>query len=88
MTNGNASRGKPTGAGAEAAEGIHSADRPRDEEKNTALDNSDRQADGDPSLRSGQAKRRGSEPTTSHSREHRSEYGGGGENGGAGGGKN
>jgi hypothetical protein len=72
-------RGKPTGAGAEAAEGIHSADRPRDEEKNSVLDNADRQADGD--------ERRGSEPTTSHSTEHQSGYGGGGVNGGAEGGK-
>lgn len=68
-------RGKPTGAGAEAAEGIHSADKGgRDPEKNTALEDTDRQADGD--------ERRGSEPTTSHSTEHKSSYGGGGENGG------
>jgi hypothetical protein len=66
---------RKTGAGAEAAEGIHSADRPRDEEKNAALENTDRQADGD--------ERRGSEPTTSHSTEHKSGYGGGGKNGGA-----
>jgi hypothetical protein len=69
------SRGDRTGAGAEAAEGIHSADRPRKEEKNSGLENTDRQADGD--------ERRGSEPTTSHSTEHKSQYGGGGENGGA-----
>src|SRR3954467_12206140 len=61
---------KKTGAGAEAAEGIHSADRPRNEEKNTSLENADRQADGD--------ERRGSGPTTSHSTEHQSKYGGGG----------
>lgn len=67
---------KKTGAGAEAAEGIHSADRGgRSEEKNTALENADRQADGD-------ARRRGSEPTTSHATEHKSSYGGGGSNGG------
>jgi hypothetical protein len=60
---------KKTAAGAEAAEGIHSADRPRTEEKNTSLENTDRQADGD--------ERRGSEPTTSHSTEHQSQYGGG-----------
>ena len=70
------SRGKPTGAGAEAAEGIHAADHPHTEDKNSALDNTDRQADGD--------ERRGSEPTTSHSTEHKSSYGGGGANGGAG----
>lgn len=75
MTDRNQSRGKSTGAGAEAAEGIHSADRPRNEEKNSALENADRQADGD--------ERRGSEPTTSHPTEHHSSYGGGGENGGA-----
>ena len=74
MTDENASRGKRTGAGAEAAAGIHSADRPRDEEKNTALENTDRQADGD--------ERAGSEPTTSHNTEHQSGYGGGGVNGG------
>jgi hypothetical protein len=66
---------KQTGAGAEAAEGVHSADRNgRDEEKNTALEDADRQADGD--------HRRGSEPTKSHPTEHQSSYGGGGKNGG------
>ena len=75
MTDKNAGRGKPTGAGAEAAEGIHGADRPRDEKKTSAVENADRQADGD--------ERRGSEPTTSHSTEHQSQYGGGGVNGGA-----
>src|SRR3954463_628647 len=68
-------RGDSTGAGAEAAEGIHSADHPRTENKNTALENLDKQADGD--------KRRGSGPTVSHTEEHQSGYGGGGENGGA-----
>ena len=67
-------RGNQTGAGAEAAEGIHSADRPRREEKNSALEERDYQADGD--------ERRGSEPTTSHQTEHKSNYGGGGQNGG------
>jgi len=66
---------KSTGAGAEAAEGIHSADRGRDPEKNSALENSDRQADGD--------ERKGSEPTKSHATEHQSNYGGGGANGGS-----
>ena len=75
MTDKNPSRVKSTGAGAEAAEGIHGADNPRDEEKNSSLDSLDRQADGD--------ERRGSEPTTSHSTEHKSSYGGGGVNGGA-----
>ena len=68
--------GKSTGAGAEAAEGIHSADKPRTKEKNSGLEDRDRQADGD--------ERRGSEPTTSHPTEHKSLYGGGGENGGGG----
>ena len=67
-------RAGKTGAGAEAAEGIHSADRGRREDQNTALEQSDDQADGDP--------RRGSEPTTSHATEHKSSYGGGGPNGG------
>src|SRR3954463_13414671 len=76
MADQNQGRGDSTGAGAEAAEGIHSADRGRrDQEKNPALEEADRQADGD--------ERRGSEPTTSHSTEHKSQYGGGGENGGA-----
>jgi hypothetical protein len=82
MTDRNESRGKSTGAGAEAAEGIHAADRGgRNEEENTAVE-PDRQADGDPSQRAEQA-RRGSEPTTSHATEHKSSYGGGGVNGGA-----
>ena len=76
MTDRNKGRGQPTGAGAEAAEGIHAADRGgREQEKNSALEETDRQADGD--------ERRGSEPTTSHSTEHKSSYGGGGINGGA-----
>jgi hypothetical protein len=76
---------RKTGAGAEAAEGIHSADRSgRREELNTAREGEevDRQADGDPAEDSGQASRRGSEPTTSHQTEHKSSYGGGGTNGG------
>jgi hypothetical protein len=66
---------KQTGAGAEAAEGIHSADHPRTENKNSSLEQLDKQADGD--------ERRGSEPTVSHTKEHKSNYGGGGANGGA-----
>ena len=77
MSDRNQGRGEPTGAGAEAAEGIHSADRGRrDQEQNSALSGGDSQADGDDT-------RRGSEPTTSHSTEHKSSYGGGGVNGGA-----
>lgn len=79
MSKKNAGRGKPTGAGAEAAEGIHAADRPKDESQRTSAPKPDQQADGDD--------RRGSEPTTSHSSEHQSSYGGGGVNGGAEGGK-
>jgi hypothetical protein len=83
MADQNQSRGKSTGAGAEASEGIHSADSgKRNQEKNSSLEDADRQADGDPSVNSGQVSRRGSEPTTSHSTEHKSSYGGGGENGG------
>ena len=37
---------KKTGAGSEATEGIHSADHPRTADKNTALENKDRQAEG------------------------------------------
>ena len=68
---------KKTGAGAETDEGIHSADHPRNADKNTALETKDRQADGD------ESDRPASEPTQSHPREHKSQYGGGGENGGA-----
>src|SRR3954465_10373906 len=77
------SRGDSTGAGAEAAEGIHSADHPRTEDKNTALQQTDRPGDGDPARRSTASSPRGSEPTTSHPTEHKSNCGGGGANGGA-----
>jgi hypothetical protein len=71
-----------TGAGAEAAEGIHSADRGgRNEEDSTSLEAADLQADGD-RRQPNNDRRRGSEPTTSHATEHKSSYGGGGENGG------
>jgi hypothetical protein len=63
---------KPTGAGAEAAEGIHGAPKGRDEtrkpEDQTSLE--DRQGDGD-------STERGSEPLP-ESEQHRSSYGGGG----------
>ena len=75
-------QGRPTGAGAEAAEGIHAADRGgRNEEDNTALEAADLQADGD-RRQPDNDPRRGSEPTTSHTTEHKSSYGGGGPNGG------
>jgi len=63
---------KPTGAGAEAAEGIHGSPRGRDEarkpEDKTSIE--DRQGDGDPA-------EAGSEPLP-ESEQHRSSYGGGG----------
>lgn len=62
---------EPTGAGAEAAEGIHGAPRARsgtrDPKEKTSLE--DRQGDGDPADS-------GSEPLP-ESRQHRSSYGGG-----------
>lgn len=63
---------KPTGAGAEAAEGIHGAPKGRDAKRQptdqTSLE--DRQGDGDPADK-------GSEPLP-ESEQHRSSYGGGG----------
>ena len=65
-------KGAPTGAGAEAAEGIHGAPKGREEDRKpedkTSLE--DRQGDGD-------STERGSEPLP-ESRQHRSGYGGGG----------
>ena len=62
----------PTGAGAEAAEGIHGSPKGRDQarqpDERTSLE--DRQGDGD-------AAERGSEPLP-ESEQHRSGYGGGG----------
>jgi hypothetical protein len=68
---GGASKGK-TGAGAEAAEGIHSADSDRSETSRSALDEKEtgRGSDGSSHLA-------GSEPIESHDTEHRSKYGGG-----------
>lgn len=74
--------GKPTGAGGEATEGIHGADGDRDPGDRTALEGKTT-GRGDGELG---ADRAGSEPTTSHDREHKSNYGGGGANGGANGG--
>lgn len=63
---------KPTGAGAEAAEGIHGAPKGRSDTRSpgdqTSLE--DRQGDGDSSDK-------GSEPLP-ESTQHRSNYGGGG----------
>lgn len=72
-TPGNAASGK-TGAGAEAAEGIHSADGSRDEDDQSALEGKET------GRTSGSDGRSGSEPITSHDREHQSKYGGGGKN--------
>jgi len=64
--------GKKTGAGAEAVEGIHSADGNRSEGDRSGLEGKETgrstQAGGD---------RAGSEPIESHDTEHRSKYGGG-----------
>jgi hypothetical protein len=64
---------KPTGAGAEAAEGIHGAPKQRDSRRkpsdNTSLE--DREPKGDET-------RPGSEPLESSSHQHRSGYGGNG----------
>ena len=63
---------KSTGAGAEAAEGIHGAPKGRPGERKESDQTSleDREAEGD-------GERRGSEPLT-ESEQHRSGYGGGG----------
>jgi hypothetical protein len=63
---------RKTGAGAEASEGIHSADSDRDETDHSALE-------GKPTGRGSSADsgRAGSEPIESHDTEHRSKYGGG-----------
>ena len=73
MTDSTPNRGQSTGAGSEAAEGIHAADR-NNGEKSDAADRRDRQADGD----STPIDRKGSEPTESHADEHVSRYGGAG----------
>lgn len=62
---------RSTGAGAEAAEGIHSADGDRSHNDRTALEGKRTGASegGSPA---------GSEPATSHDEEHESGYGGAG----------
>jgi len=57
-------KNKPTGAGAEASEGIHNADNDRAEADRTGLEKKS-------------TDRAGSEPIESHDTEHRSKYGGG-----------
>ena len=59
---------RPTGAGAEATEGIHNADGDRSESDNTGLEGKSKKPGAD---------RAGSEPIESHDTEHRSKYGGG-----------
>lgn len=63
---------RTTGAGAEATEGIHSADGSRDESDRSALEGKDTGRDDSSDGRAG------SEPITSHDHEHQSKYGGGG----------
>ena len=64
--------GKKTGAGGEAAEGMHSADGDRSESDRSALEGKET---GRGTQESGN--RAGSEPLESHDTEHRSKYGGG-----------
>jgi len=63
---------RKTGAGAEASEGIHSADSDRDETAHSALEGKETGRG-----KSDDADRAGSEPIESHDTEHRSKYGGG-----------
>ena len=65
-------RSKPrrtTGAGSEAAEGIHGASTDRDPSDRSSVESTETGSDGDQS---------GSEPLTDRSNEHRSGYGGSG----------
>lgn len=64
---------EPTGAGAEAAEGIHG----KPEERDTRRDPGDRTSLEDRDAGNGE-ERRGSEPLESNSQDHVSGYGGGG----------
>jgi len=64
--------GKRTGAGAEAVEGLHSADGDRTPDHGTALEGKET---GRSSQDAGDLS--GSEPIGSHGTEHRSKYGGG-----------
>jgi hypothetical protein len=67
-----------TGAGAEAAEGIHSADGERDPGERSALESQPTgRADARPGRESGGSEERtGSEPLVARETEHRSGYGG------------
>jgi hypothetical protein len=74
----NESRGS-TGAGAEAAEGIHSADGDRDPSDRSALESQPTGRDGaDATGGSADVARSGSEPLVDRENEHRSGYGGAG----------
>jgi hypothetical protein len=71
--------GRPTGAGAEAAEGIHSADGDPDPSDRTALEGKETGREA----AHGKQGRSGSEPIESNDTAHQSGYGGGGVNGGS-----
>ena len=66
-------QGKPTGAGAEAAEGTHNATQPRAPSQNSGVGAAADQP-GDPD----DGDRRGSEPLSGRTDEHVSGYGGAG----------
>lgn len=66
-----ADRKTTTGAGAEAAEGIHAADGDREPADRTALEGKRTGRDDDAGTT-----RSGSEPQSSHDHEHHSRYGG------------
>jgi hypothetical protein len=65
-------RSTPTGAGAEATEGIHSADGDRSKSDRTGLEGKQTGRENNQT-----GNRAGSEPIESHGTEHRSKYGGG-----------
>ena len=67
-----------TGAGAEAAEGIHSADGDRDPSERSALESEPTGRGGSPRNASSGQERSGSEPLVDRETEHRSGYGGSG----------
>jgi hypothetical protein len=65
-----------TGAGAEAAEGIHSADGSRDPSDQSAIEGQPTGRGSQPASASGDVARSGSEPLVDRENEHRSGYGG------------
>ena len=70
--------GGSTGAGAEAAEGIHSADGGRDPSDNSAVESQPTGRGGKGAGGSGDVAPSGSEPLVDRENEHRSGYGGAG----------